>query len=254
MATIESVIPRIEPLRPGTSGARSPRALDVAPPLVARPSFADRPLPTASRDEARGSAGRLLGMFLALGREDEAHCRRIARWSRRLALELRLSEECAEGIEIGALLHDVGYLRLRAIDFERQGPLNAGEVFELHRHPALGARLVEGTPALAGAAALIASHHERFDGTGYPYGLRGEAIPVEGRIVHLVDAYEAMTRDRPRRARITDGEARAEIARGAGAQFDPAVARAFASIDVEEWSAAVPPTDVTPSSRRAPRG
>ncbi len=189
----------------------------------------------AARLEARKAAAGLLEQFAALGHEDVAHCERVAAWSRRLARELSLPSERVLDIELGALLHDVGYVRLRAIDFQRRGRLNAGELFELHRHPAIGARLLKDVPALHRAIPLTASHHERYDGTGYPEGLRGDDIPIDGRIFHLVDAYDAMTRERPHRGQMTDAAARGEIERSVGSQFDPVVHLAFHCIEPAEW-------------------
>jgi response regulator RpfG family c-di-GMP phosphodiesterase len=198
--------------------------------------------PPSSRDPAqvarltaRKLGAGLLRAFVAGGQEDEAHCERVAAWSRRLGREMGLTAERILDLELGALLHDVGYIKLRNVDFHRKGPLTAGELFELRRHPELGVALLQTIPGLRRAAAVVASHHERFDGGGYPRGLQGEEIPLAARIFALVDAYDSMTGDRPYHARISDAEARTEIKRHVGTQFDPAVYAAFERIDASEW-------------------
>ena len=190
-----------------------------------------------ARLAARKAAAGLLRAFVARGQEDEAHCERLASWSRRLARELGLSAERVLDIELGALLHDVGYISLRGIEFTREGPLTAGEEFELRRHPDLGVAHLREIPALHRAMPLVAAHHERFDGTGYPRALRGTENPIDARIFWLVDAYDAMTSERSYHPRLTDAEARDEIERGVGSQFDPVVFAAFDSIDPIEWMA-----------------
>jgi HD-GYP domain-containing protein (c-di-GMP phosphodiesterase class II) len=85
----------------------------------------------------------------------------------------------------------------------------------------------------------VRAHHERFDGAGFPYGLRGDEIPIEARVFHVAEAYEAATSGRPPRRQMTDAEAREEIARGAGSRFDPVVVAAFGSIDPADWCALV---------------
>jgi putative nucleotidyltransferase with HDIG domain len=188
-----------------------------------------------ARLTARKAAANLMRAFVARGWEDEAHCERVASWSRRLARELGLSQERVLDVELGALLHDVGYINLRGIDFAKKGPLNAGEWFELRRHTELGVGLLQAIPALRRAIPLVANHHERFDGTGYPHGRKGNEIPIDARIFHLVDAYEAMTSDRSYHARMSDQDARADLERRVGTYFDPVVHAAFDCIDPSEW-------------------
>jgi response regulator RpfG family c-di-GMP phosphodiesterase len=189
-----------------------------------------------ARLEARKAAAGLLSAFVARGQENLAHCERLAAWSRRLAQELGLSTDRVLDVELGALLHDVGYISLRGIEFSRKGPLTAGEEFELRRHPDLGVAHLRDVAALHRAMPLVAAHHERFDGTGYPRGLRGTENPIDARIFWVVDTYDALTTERayhPRR--LTDTEARAKIEEGLGSQFDPIVYAAFDAIDPFEW-------------------
>jgi HD-GYP domain-containing protein (c-di-GMP phosphodiesterase class II) len=192
-----------------------------------------------ARLEARKAAAGILRTFVTRGPEDEAHCERVASWSRRLAKDLGLSAERVLDVELGALLHDVGYVALRGVAFATKGPLTHSDWFELRRHPALGAALLNEIPVLRRGMPLVATHHEHFDGTGYPRGLRGDEIPIDARIFHLVDAYDALTNDRPHRAACSDAAAREEIANSVGSHFDPVVHAAFAKIDPEEWRSLV---------------
>jgi putative nucleotidyltransferase with HDIG domain len=228
------VTPQIVPATPqimeslGNGSCLDERIFFTASPETREPS-------QRARLTARKAAANLMRAFVARGWEDEAHCERVASWSRRLARELGLSQERVLDVELGALLHDVGYINLRGIDFAKKGPLNAGEWFELRRHTELGVGLLQAIPALRRAIPLVANHHERFDGTGYPHGLKGNEIPIDARIFHLVDAYEAMTSDRSYHARMSDQEARAELERRVGTYFDPVVHAAFDCVDPSEW-------------------
>jgi HD-GYP domain-containing protein (c-di-GMP phosphodiesterase class II) len=124
------------------------------------------------------------------------------------------------------VLHDIGKLGISDAVLLKPGSLERHEWAEIMRHPELGARILEHAN-LRDVASWVLSHHERLDGSGYPRALAGSAIPLEGRILAVADAYEAMTADRPYRRALTPDEARAELRRGAGTQFDPDVVAAF---------------------------
>ncbi len=192
-----------------------------------------------TRLQSRKAAVTLMRTFVARGTETEAHCERVATWSRRLARELGLTSERVLDIEIGALVHDVGYACCPGVDFDQATALSFAEAYEMRTHCDLGARLLKGIPDLRRAIPLVLSHHEEFNGSGYPLGAKGTEIPIDGRIFHLVDAFEAMTTDRPYRARMSDEEARAEIASCVGTRFDPVVHAAFMRIDAVEWRSLV---------------
>ena len=163
-----------------------------------------------ARAAARKAAVGLMRRFVACGVEDEAHCERVATWSRRLAKELGLSAERVLDVELGALLHDIGYINLEREHFPKKGPVTADECLQSRRHPELGVALLEPVPVLHRAIPLVASHEEHFDGTGYPRGRKGTEIPISARIFHLVDAYEAMTGARVPGPRMSDAQARFE--------------------------------------------
>jgi len=187
------------------------------------------------RLQARKAAAGLMREFVARGMETESHCERVAIWARRLARELGLSSERVLDVELGALLHDIGYISLASVDFHRESTLSHADLFELRRHCELGAALLYRIPVLRRAIPLVLSHHEEFGGSGYPSGASGVAIPIDGRIFHLVDAFESMTSDRPYRARVSEEDARIEIASQTGKLFDPVVEAAFNRIDPVEW-------------------
>lgn len=192
-----------------------------------------------ARLQARKAAAGLMRSVSGRGPECESHCERVAIWSRRIARDLGLSPERMLDIELGALLHDVGYVGLPDLDLDREGAFTAEEEIDVQRHPYLGAAILGEIPALRRAVPLVLAHHEEFDGAGYPHGLSGLAIPIDARIFHLVDAYESLTHDRPHRPRMNDAQARAQIARGVGRSFDPLVHAAFEQIDPVEWQSLV---------------
>jgi putative nucleotidyltransferase with HDIG domain len=147
------------------------------------------------------------------------------------ALAERLGLEAArrEQLVLGSLLHDVGKLAIRAGILLKPGALTPEERAIVEEHPSIGSRIVEQLKELRGVAPAILHHHERWDGAGYPDRLRGPQIPLEARIIAVADSFSAMTTDRPYRRRLSAAEARAELRRCAGTQFDPAVVRVFCS-------------------------
>jgi response regulator RpfG family c-di-GMP phosphodiesterase len=133
-------------------------------------------------------------------------------------------------LEYGFLLHDVGKIGVPDAVLRKPGNLTAQEMQLMRSHVMMGEQLLERVPYLAGAQRIVACHHERWDGLGYPRGLRGNEIPLGARIFAVADAFDAMTSDRPYRRSLSIEEARNEIWRGAGTQFDPDVARVFLSL------------------------
>lgn len=161
-----------------------------------------------------------------------------------LLLTQRLDPELAARPEVGYgfFLHDIGKVGVPEAVLCKPGPLNEAEWAVMREHPAIGAQIVSPIRFLAGAIEIVQSHHERWDGLGYPRGLRGERIPLAARVFAVADSFDAMTSDRPYRAAMRVDEALGEIRRGAGTQFDPDVARAF--LDLADEGALTHGTDV----------
>jgi diguanylate cyclase (GGDEF)-like protein/putative nucleotidyltransferase with HDIG domain len=154
------------------------------------------------------------------------HSETVGRYAERIAHELGLAPDQVERVRVAGVLHDIGKLGISDAVLLKPGKLERHEWEEIMRHPELGARILEHAN-LRDVASWVLSHHERLDGGGYPRSLAGDAIPLEGRILAVADAYEAMTADRPYRKALGESEARAELRRGAGTQFDPFVVAAF---------------------------
>lgn len=135
-------------------------------------------------------------------------------------------------VQYGFLLHDVGKIGVPEAILLKDGPLSDDERKIMEQHPLIGVQLVEPMRRILDHRALevIRHHHERFDGTGYPDGLAGDDIPMSARIFSVVDAFDAMTTDRPYRAALSIAEAHERLVAGAGTQFDPRVISAFAEL------------------------
>jgi two-component system, cell cycle response regulator len=146
------------------------------------------------------------------------------------ARALGLDEPEVERIELAARLHDVGKLAIPETILNKPGPLDAVEWTVMRTHPEIGARIVASAPSLAHVADLIRSHHERYDGHGYPDRLSGGQIPLSAAIVATCAAFVAMMRNRPYSDAITVEEALAELRRCAGSQFDPRVVTVFCGL------------------------
>jgi HD-GYP domain-containing protein (c-di-GMP phosphodiesterase class II) len=144
----------------------------------------------------------------------------------RMARELALPPERAERLALAALLRDVGKEQLPPGVLAKPGPLSAEEWEIVRRHPELSAAVLAG-PAFADLRAWVLHHHERWDGTGYPHGLKAGAIPLEARVLAVIDAYEGMTRDRPYAPTLSHSAALRELWREVGGRFDVAVVAAF---------------------------
>jgi putative nucleotidyltransferase with HDIG domain len=157
----------------------------------------------------------------------EGHSRRVADLSLIVARELGINGEELLDIERAGILHDIGKLAVPDAILSKPGPLTSEEWVEMRRHPDVGYRLLRDVPFLGHAAEIVYTHHERFDGLGYPRGLKGDEIPIGARIFAVVDAYDAMTSDRPYRLARSHQEALDEIRQQVGTQFDPVVVAPF---------------------------
>jgi putative nucleotidyltransferase with HDIG domain len=138
-----------------------------------------------------------------------------------------LDEEVVQSIYWAGLLHDIGKIGVPESVLCKNGPLSCDEWTVMKLHPTVGANMVTSLKRLAHIAPFIYSHQEKFDGSGYPQGLHGEDIPIEARILAVVDAYEAMTHDRVYRKALTHEEAIDELNQLGGAHFDPHVVDCF---------------------------
>ena len=159
------------------------------------------------------------------------HSQRVTEYALLGATALSLSREELEVLEYAAILHDMGKIGIDERILTNPGRLTSEEWGIIRRHPLTGANILKDIPFLERARRLVLHHHERYDGNGYPHGLKGEDIPIGARLLAVADAYEAMTSPRPYRERtLTHKEALEELERNIGTQFDPDVVESFVDI------------------------
>jgi putative nucleotidyltransferase with HDIG domain len=186
--------------------------------------------PALSNGTARGTAHLLADVVEADDAYTAAHSRHVVQLAIEVARVLGLDAAATRRVELGALLHDVGKLAVPDAILNKRGALTELEWAIMKQHTAIGERMLRAAGReLAEIAPIVRSSHERVDGRGYPDGLAGEAIPMEARIVACCDAYSAMTTDRPYRAAMPAADAKAELWRCAGTQFDARVVDALVS-------------------------
>ena len=159
--------------------------------------------------------------------ETQEHAERMARMAKELGRQLSMSLKDQDTLALASALHDIGKINIDFSILNKPGKLNQEEWLLMKQHPEVGYRIAQAVPQFAAVKDIIHSHHERWDGKGYPQGLAGEAIPLPARLIALVDAYDAMTEDRVYRKAMSKADAVAEIERSAGTQFDPKIARVF---------------------------
>lgn len=155
------------------------------------------------------------------------HASRVGSHAEAIARHLEWTEERLGALRLGAALHDVGKVNISQGVLQKPGRLDPAEVVEIRAHPLEGARMIAAVPALRAAIPFVLFHHERWDGEGYPTKRAGTEIPVEGRLLAVADAFDAMTSLRPYRDRLSSDEAAKEVERCAGSQFDPHLAEIF---------------------------
>jgi response regulator RpfG family c-di-GMP phosphodiesterase len=167
--------------------------------------------------------------------ETHGHSERVVSFSLRLGREMNLSDEELTSLEFGSLLHDVGKIGVPDAVLRKPAPLTEPEWYEMRKHPLHGEQILGGIEFLEGASRVVAQHHEKWDGTGYPVGLRGEEIDLNARIFAVADAFDAITSDRVYRVGRSYEAAVRELEEWAGRQFDPSVVEAFRRVPAEEW-------------------
>jgi HD-GYP domain-containing protein (c-di-GMP phosphodiesterase class II) len=183
----------------------------------------------ATRAAIERAAGELVGALRTHHNGTAEHSNRLAADCRRVGEELDLAADVLFELELVAILHDIGKLAVPAAILDLPRPLNSRERVVLRDHTIRGAEILAEIAGLAHLAPFVRASHERWDGTGYPDRLFGEQIPLPARIVFTVDAFDAMTNDRPYRGALGRVEARRRIIAGAGTAFDPHVVRALLS-------------------------
>ncbi|MCL6476052.1 MAG: diguanylate cyclase [Firmicutes bacterium] len=180
--------------------------------------------------QANGAFSTLEAMVIAIDNKDHytrRHSEEVSEYALWIAEELGLSEEQKHVLRLGGLLHDVGKIGIPDEVLMKPGLLTAEEYEAMKQHTVLGAVMLSALPGMEKIAPLARSHHERWDGNGYPDGLAGEEIPLLARILTVADAFSAMTTDRPYRKGMDRQSALAELQRQRGKQFDPVVVDAF---------------------------
>lgn len=168
-------------------------------------------------------------------RETEGHSRRVVEYTARLAIQIGLDKDSIKNIRRGALIHDIGKIGVPDAVLHKPGPLDPDETKIIQRHPEAGYNMLEDIPYLQEERQIVRRHQEKWDGTGYPYGLRGEEIPLGARLFMIADTFDALTSDRPYRQGRPYETARQIIEQESGKQFDPQAVDAFLAIPSEEW-------------------
>ena len=185
--------------------------------------------------EAKSWRNRIINTLLATlhekSMETEEHVLRIETYCIAMAEKMNLSPEEKNDLSLLSMLHDIGKVGISMEILKKPGPLSEEEWKEIKRHPEIGYRIAQNTPELVNVSEHILSHQEKWDGTGYPRGLKGDEIPLLCRILAVADAYDAMTSNLPYRKAMDSQKAMEEIKRCAGTQFDPQIAQLFLDLN-----------------------
>ncbi|HEV3470421.1 MAG TPA: HD domain-containing phosphohydrolase [Pyrinomonadaceae bacterium] len=221
-----------------------------------RTSELDRTL-RSLEDAYRTTLRALTAALEARDSETHGHSERVVNFSLRLGREMGLDAEQLRSLEFGSLLHDIGKIGVPDAILRKPAALTEAEWMKMREHPLHGQKILRGIEFLEGAARVVAQHHEKWDGTGYPLGLRGEEIDLNARIFAVADAFDAMISDRVYRRGRSYEEAARELEAYAGRQFDPAVVAAFHRVPRGEWDEirrrSLEPGDTQAAARRINR-
>jgi putative nucleotidyltransferase with HDIG domain len=158
------------------------------------------------------------------------HCEKVAKWASTTARELKMQEDEVENIYWASILHDIGKIGISDRILRKKAALSEDDWVLIKMHPTIGSNIVNSIDALPSLAPTISAHQEKYDGTGYPKGLRGEDIPLGARILGIADAYQAMVEDRYYREARSHDEAVTELKKVRGTQFDPEVLDVFINV------------------------
>ena len=184
-------------------------------------------------DQLERTESVIVALALAVEAKDmytEGHLWRLAHYGEQLAVAAGLSAEASRAVWQGGLLHDIGKIGVADGILQKPAPLTPEEYAQVKQHPEYGARIIAPLCFARDVAPIVRGRHEHWDGSGYPYGLRGEEIPVGARIVAIVDAYDAMTTDRPYRRALTPERAVQRLRARSGVQWDPELTALFISL------------------------
>jgi putative nucleotidyltransferase with HDIG domain len=175
--------------------------------------------------------GALARMMAARDGATHQHAQRVQHFAVALAAEIGIRDDrMLQAIEVGALLHDIGKLGVPDSLLAKPGPLTPAEYERVKQHSAIGADLLSTINFPGPLSLVVRHHHENWDGSGYPDGLRGENIPIGARVLAVVDCYDALTSDRPYRAALPHCSAASMLDERSGSMYDPQIATAFLSI------------------------
>jgi putative nucleotidyltransferase with HDIG domain len=192
----------------------------------------------ALRKVAETHEGSLIAMIAALDAREhntELHSLRVREYALRIGLESGLDKHQMQILGQGALLHDIGKIGIPDDILLKEDPLDNQQRQVMQQHPQIGRKVLLTIPFLKETAEVVYCHHERYDGKGYPRGLRGDQIPLESRIFMAADVFDALTSDRPYRKKLDYEQAKKEITKESGSHFDPKVVNAFLRISATEW-------------------
>jgi HD-GYP domain-containing protein (c-di-GMP phosphodiesterase class II) len=165
---------------------------------------------------------------------EKLHSKGVSEICEMIATEMMLDQDMVNQIKMAGLMHDIGIMGIGGKVTNNYRKLSQDECIEMKRHPEIGYRILISSDEFSGIAGYVLEHHERWDGNGYPKGLKGEEISLQARIIAIADAYDAMTSEETYQERISDENAIAEIRRCSGTQFDPEIAKLFIEMLMEK--------------------